>query len=86
MSPRRRVIEVSAGFAVTDDSSGFTTTDRDLAAAVAQELDRVDPLPCPEHGDWIEIVTFERSPDDYDVICGRCGHMLTTEERDGETS
>lgn len=42
-SLHRQVQECPAGWQVTD--SGFVTTDRALARAVAAELDRIEPLP-----------------------------------------
>jgi hypothetical protein len=44
MRPRRAVDEYPDGYGIAGDP--FRTTDRELARAVAKELDRIDPLPC----------------------------------------
>lgn len=44
----RRVVEHPAGWAVTD--SNFVTIDQTLARCVADEYDRIDPLPSYKYG------------------------------------
>ncbi|AFM10441.1 hypothetical protein PIS_052 [Saccharomonospora phage PIS 136] len=71
MRPRRRVVETDTGFEVT--CSGFTSSDRVLALAVRDELDRVDPLPCPHDGDTVEI----RQVNGHGwIMCSDCGAEL----------
>jgi hypothetical protein len=73
---RRQVTEHRDGWTVDD----FTSSDRELAKAVARELDRIDPLPCTEHGDWIDLSQLGKHPDDQDVMCNRCGEIATRAE------
>lgn len=35
--------------------------------------------PCLEHGDWIELPTFDKCPEDYDRLCGRCGRIMSAD-------
>lgn len=69
MRPRRRVVETDAGFEVA--CSGFVSSDRVLALAVRDELDRVDPLPCPHDGDTVEISWALSSR--VEARCADCG-------------
>lgn len=60
MRPARQVEPHPIGYAVTGER--FVTTDPTLAAAVAAELDRIDPLPC-DHVDagLIQIHAADRA-------------------------
>jgi hypothetical protein len=56
------------GYRVED----FVTIDPALASAVAWELDRVDPLPCPHGGPWFDVTGLsDARPVE---VCGNCGH------------
>jgi len=68
------VDEYPDGYGVAGDL--FRTSDLGLARAVAKELDRIDPLPCREHGDWEEITQWG-SPVPIMFVCGRCGERQT---------
>lgn len=73
----RRAVQWSDGHGWVVDSSTFHTTDRDLATAVRDRLDRIDPLPC-DHDDTVEI---RRLCDPHpELRCTGCGAHL--EEND----
>src|SRR5690625_1435286 len=67
--PRRRVVETDTGYRVTGPG-GTTTTDPDLAHHIRDELDRIDPLPCPHTGEILEIRTVAG---DGWTMCADCG-------------
>lgn len=69
MRPRRRVVETDTGYRVTGPG-GTTTTDLDLAHHIRDELDRVDPLPCPHTGDILEISNLAG---ECLIMCADCG-------------
>jgi len=71
--PRWRVVETDAGFEVT--CSGFVSSDRVLALAVRDELDRVDPLLCPNDGDTVETGWALSSR--VETRCADCGARTT---------
>lgn len=77
----RRVVEGPRGFSIEPQGGDFVTTDRVLAESVARQFDRDDPLPCPEHGDFIDLVAFGKHPEDCDAICGRCYRIVPASER-----
>jgi len=80
MRPKRTVDEHPDGYGIAEDL--FRTSDPKLARAVAKELDRIDPLPCREHDDWVEITQWGNPTPMF--ACGRCGermtHTLSTED------
>jgi len=69
MRPRRAVDEYPDGYGVAGDP--FRTSDLELARSVAKELDRIDPLPCRGHDDWVEITQWGNPTPLF--MCGRCG-------------
>ncbi len=73
MRPRRTVDEYPNGYGIVGDP--FRTSDPELARSVAKELDRIDPLPCREHGDWEEIAPWGGPT--LVFVCGRCGERQT---------
>lgn len=71
--PRREVTSDPLGYGVA--GGWFITQDRALAAAVAAELDRLDPLPClAEHddsGEWVDISDLGQRPRRIFHCCGK---------------
>jgi len=69
MRPRRTVDEYPDGYGIAGDP--FRTTDRELARSVAKELDRIDPLHCQGHEDWVEITQWGSPVPMF--VCAGCG-------------
>ena len=75
MRPRRTVNGYPDGYGIAGDP--FRTFDLELARSAAEELDRIDPLPC-EHEDWVEITQWG-NPTPM-LVCGRCGERQAERE------
>lgn len=69
--PHRTVAPHELGWSVSH--SDFTTADEALARSVRDQLDLVDPLPCPHTGERLDVVSFGS----LDVeMCADCGERF----------
>lgn len=71
------MVEDPLGYAVTE--STHVVADRTLAEAVADELDRVDPLPappCPHEGNVVGLPQLDLAPADWPRLCNDCGQFV----------
>lgn len=78
MRPRRQ-IEWTNGYGWTISDSDKYSQDRELAEKIRDELDVVDPLPCPHTGDKVELTTFAEMPGSR-VMCVDCGETRREDE------
>lgn len=78
MRPRRQIEWVDGKGFVVSHSDQYAQ-DGELAARIRQELDRVDPLPCPHTGDKVELTTFGEIPGSR-VLCNDCGETRREDE------
>jgi hypothetical protein len=69
MRPARQLVDAGPLGYEVQYSNGFTTQDPTLAKAVAEMLDREQPLPCVWH-DWLEITALGDAHQQW--VCGGC--------------
>lgn len=78
MRPRRTITWSEGHGYVISHTDGLSTTDRTLAEAIRNSLDRQDPLPCPHANGSSEIVNGLGHV--LRVRCNDCGSSLEGDE------